>query len=135
MLGSNGNQETIAGAIADVSDRLTQLVHDEIDLAKAEVTEKVRGLLTGAALVAVGAVFGVFALIFGLLTLAWGLNSLLTSIWLGFAIVLGVLLVMMGGALAIAWRLLKVGAPKPTMAIDEAKKIRATVTARSGADD
>jgi len=134
LLGNNGQQETIAGAIADVSDRLTQLVHDEIDLAKAEVMEKVRSLATGAALVAIGAVFGVFALIFGLLTLAWGLNSLLTSIWLGFVIVVGVLLVMMAGALVIAWRLLRVGAPKPTMAIDEAKKIRATVTARTGTD-
>jgi hypothetical protein len=32
-----------------------------------------------------------------------------------------------------AWRKLKVGAPKPDMAIDEAKKIRATVSTKSEA--
>jgi hypothetical protein len=38
-----------------------------------------------------------------------------------------VLLVLTGGAFLFAWRKLKVGAPTPKMAIDEAKKIRATV--------
>jgi uncharacterized membrane protein YgcG len=128
-LPDNG-QESIAQAIAEVSDRLTRLVHDEIELAKAEVTEKVSSLARGAAAVAAGAVFGIFALIFGLATLAWGLNSLLTSIWLGFLIVLVILLALTVGAFLFAWRKLKVGAPTPKMAIDEAKKIQATITAK-----
>ncbi len=114
--------------MTEVSERVTLLVREEIELARAEVTQKVSSLARGAAAVAVGAVFGVFALIFGLGTLAWGLNSLLSSIWLGFAIVFVLLLVLTGGALLFALRKLKVGAPKPTMAIDEAKKIRETVT-------
>ncbi len=114
--------------MTEVSERVTLLVREEIELARAEVTQKVSTLARGAAAVAVGAVFGIFALIFGLGTLAWGLNSLLSSIWLGFAIVFVLLLVLTGGALLFALRKLKVGAPKPTMAIDEAKKIRETVT-------
>jgi uncharacterized membrane protein YqjE len=131
---SNGQSDSIAAAITEVSERLTQLVHDEIDLAKAEVTQKVSSLARGAAAVAAGAVFGIFALVFLLLTIAWGINSLLTSIWLGFLIVLVILLALTAGAFLFAWRKLKVGAPTPTMAIDEAKKIQATITAKPGTE-
>jgi uncharacterized membrane protein YqjE len=132
--GNNGQSDSIAAALTEISERLTQLVHDEIELAKAEVTTKVSTLARGAAAVAAGAVFGIFAIVFALLTLAWGINSLLTSIWLGFLIVLVILLVLTAGAFLFAWRKLKVGAPTPTMAIDEAKKIQATITAKPGAD-
>jgi protein-S-isoprenylcysteine O-methyltransferase Ste14 len=128
----NGHPDSIAAAIAEVSESLTKLVQDEIELAKAEVIEKASALARGAAAVAAGAVFGVFAVIFVLLTAAWALDGLLVSgtgkVWLGFLIVLGVLLVLTVGAFLFAWRKLKVGAPTPKMAIDEAKKIRETVS-------
>ena len=80
--------------------------------------------------------FGVFAVIFLLLTIAWVLDAIFVNgagdIWVGFAIVLAILAVATVGSFLFAWRKLKVGAPTPNMAIDEAKKIRATV--RSGAD-
>jgi len=129
----NGPPDSIAAAIAEVSESLTKLVQDEIELAKAEVVEKASALARGAAAVAAGAVFGVFAVIFVLLTAAWALDGLLVSgtgkVWLGFLIVLGVLLILTLGAFLFAWRKLKVGAPTPKMAIDEAKKIRETVSA------
>ena len=81
---------------------------------------------------AIGAVFGVFALVFVLLTIAWGLNSALSSIWLGFLIVMVVLILLTAGAFLFAWRKLKVGAPTPKLAIEEAKKIRATVRPGGG---
>jgi protein-S-isoprenylcysteine O-methyltransferase Ste14 len=111
---------------------MTVLVREEIELAKAEVTTKVSSIARGAAAVAAGAVFGVFALIFVLLTIAWGLNDALGSLWLGFLIVAVLLVALTVGAFLFAWRKLKVGAPTPTMAIDEAKKIRATVTPGGG---
>jgi hypothetical protein len=77
-------------------------------------------------------VFGVFALVMGLGTLAWGLNSLIGSLWLGFLITFVVLLILTGGAFLFAWRKLKVGAPTPQMAIEEARKIRETVSAKPG---
>jgi protein-S-isoprenylcysteine O-methyltransferase Ste14 len=129
----DSGQDSIAQAIAEVSDRLTRLVHDEIELAKAEMTEKISSLARGAAAVAAGAVFGIFAIVFLFGTIAWGLNSLLTSIWLGFLIVFAGLLALTVGAFLFAWRKLKVGAPTPQMAIDEAKKIQATITAKPGA--
>ena len=44
-----------------------------------------------------------------------------------------VLIILTVVAFLFAWRKLKVGAPKPTMAIDEARKIRATVKPGGGA--
>jgi uncharacterized small protein (DUF1192 family) len=126
--------ENLAKTVTEVSERVTLLVREEIELAKAEVTQKVSSLARGAAAVAVGAVFGVFAVVFALLTLAWGLNSAFGSVWEGFAVVLVVLLALTAGAGMFAWRKLKVGAPKPQMAIDEAKKIRETVASRPGSE-
>jgi uncharacterized membrane protein YqjE len=124
--------DSLAAAVTDVSEKLAVLVRDEIELAKAEVTEKVSSLARGAAAVAVGAVFGVFALIFVLLTVAWSVNSAFNGLWQGFLIVTVVLVLLTVGAFLFAWRKLKVGAPTPKMAIDEAKKIRATVKPGGG---
>ena len=112
---------------------MSVLVREEVELAKAEVVTKVSSIARGAAAVAVGAVFGVFALIFVLLTIAWAINEATGHLWLGFAIVMVLLLALTAGAFLFAWRKLKVGAPTPKMAIDEAKKIRATIKPGSGA--
>jgi Na+-transporting methylmalonyl-CoA/oxaloacetate decarboxylase gamma subunit len=114
-------------AVQQVSEKVSVLVREEIELAKAEVTLKVTSLGRGAVAAIIGAVFGFFWLIFALLTLAWGLNSLLDSIWLGFAIVMALLLLLTVFVALFAWRKLKVGAPTPDMAIEEGKRIRDTV--------
>ncbi len=113
---------------------MSVLVREEIELAKTEVSVKAKSLGRGAAAVAAGSVFGVFAVIFMLLTIAWGLNSLLSSIWLGFLIVFVLLLIMTVIAFLVARRLFQVGPPAPTMAIEEAKLIRETVAATTEAE-
>ncbi len=128
--------DNVAAAVTEVTEHLTVLVREEIELAKVEMTEKVSSLTRGAAAVAAGAVFGVFAIVFLLITLAWILDALFVDgagdIWVGFAIVFVVLGAATGGAFLFAWRKLKVGAPKPEMAIEEARKIRATVKPGGG---
>lgn len=123
--------------MTEVSERVSVLVREEIELAKAEMMVKVMSIARGAVAIAAGAVFGVFAVIFALFALAWGLNDVIISgvgnLWIGFAIVLGVLGVLAVGAFIFAWRKLTVGAPMPKMAIDEAKKIRETVATRTEA--
>ena len=121
--------DSLAAAVTDVSEKLGVLVREEIELAKAEMVEKGTSIARGAAAGAVGAVFGVFALIFVLLTNARGINSPATSLWIGFAVVMVVLILLTVAAFLFAWRKLKVGAPTPKMAIDEAKKITDTVKA------
>ena len=139
MPADNGRPENLVQTVTEISDRMTNLVRDEIELAKAEVTRKAMSLLRGTAAVAAGAVFGVFAIVMGLEAAAWALNAILVpgagSIWEGFLIVFGVLALLALGAFMIAWRALKSGAPPtPTMAIDEAKRIRETVTAKAEID-
>jgi H+/Cl- antiporter ClcA len=114
--------------VAEVSEKASLLVRQEIELAKAEVTEKASKLAKGAG---VGAAAGVF-LIFGVTmlfhTLAWLLNDLFdwNSIWIGFGIVTLWLFLLAGLAALIAQRLFKKGAPPtPDLAIEEAKKTRA----------
>ena len=135
MAPGNGKPESIATSVTEVSERMSTLVREEIELAKAEVTTKVSSIARGTAAVAAGAVFGVFAILFGLTTLAWGIDAILVDgagdIWIGFAIVFGLLSLASLTVFLFAWRKLRVGPPTPKMAIDEAKKIRETVAASS----
>jgi len=119
-----------------VSERATLLVREEIELAKAELAAKARKLATGAVVGIVAGVFFVTALFFLLNSAAWGAYLIFggTAYWAGFLLVAVVLFVL--GALAgiVAYRAVRRGTPPtPTMAIDEAKKIRDTVTATEGA--
>ena len=123
--------ENFATAATEVTERMTLLVREEIELAKAEMTAKATSIARGAAAVAAGAVFGVFGIVFGLLSAAWGINSALNSLWAGFVIVFAVLILLTVAASLFAWRKLRVGPPTPKMAIDEAKLIRETVTTKA----
>jgi len=136
LAAENGKSETLVTAVTEVSDRVSNLVREEIELAKAEVAIKARSLLRGTVAVLAGAVFGVFAVFMGLEALAWALNAVLVpgagSIWEGFLIVFGLLAVLAIASFGFAWTKLKAGSPPaPTMAIDEAKRIRETVASRT----
>jgi uncharacterized membrane protein YgcG len=120
--------ENLAEALTEVSERLSVLVREEIELAKAEVTVKAKSYQRGAIAGAAGAVFGVFAIVFVLLTIAWSINDATGHLWIGFAVVMVVLLLLTAFAFFFAWRKFSVGGPKPDMAIEEARRIRATVT-------
>jgi uncharacterized membrane protein YgcG len=127
----------IATAITEVSERATVLVREEIELAKAEVTEKATRLAKGAAVGVAAGIFFAMALIFALVGCAWLLyyylpGSDFTYFWGFFAMAVILLLL---GALAglLAAKAVKKGSPPvPNMAIDEAKKIKQTVS--SGGD-
>jgi hypothetical protein len=129
------NNDNLATAMTEVSERVSVLIREEIELARAEVTEKVTSVARGAIAVAAGAVFGLFGLVILLETIAWVLNAIITdsagSIWVGFLIVTALLFAATIGAFVFAYRKLQIGTPKPEMAIDEAKKIRATVSTKS----
>ncbi|MFL5819361.1 MAG: phage holin family protein [Solirubrobacteraceae bacterium] len=131
---SDGSAQTIAAAVTEISDRATLLIREEIELAKAEVTEKVTKLIKGAVVAIVAGVFAVLGLIFLLHGLSWLLAEYLFSraTW-GFLVVAGMLFVLgaIAGFVAVRW--LRFGAPPtPEMAIDEAQRIRATFTGEPG---
>jgi uncharacterized membrane protein YqjE len=120
-------------AIQDVTEKLSLLFREEIELAKAEMVEKVTKLLKGAVIGIVAGVFALFGLIYLLEGAAWaiwlGLDGDGNNFWVGFVIV-AVLLFIFGALGAfIAARLFKRGAPPtPQMAIEEGKLIKETVT-------
>ncbi len=128
----------IAAAIAEVSERAQVLVREEIELAKVEVTEKATKLVKGAVVGIAAGIFVAMALIFALVGFAWLLYYYLpgnqfTYFWGFFAMAVILLLL---GALAglLAAKAVKKGAPPmPTMAIDEAQKIKQTVSNGSAA--
>jgi uncharacterized membrane protein YqjE len=133
----SGSPQQISAAIQEITDRAQVIVRDEIALAKAEVTEKVTKLVRGAV---IGVVAGVFAL-GGLLLVLHGLSWLAwyalpvgdTAYFWGFFLVALILFVLGGLAGLLAARLLKSGSPpKPDLAIEEAQRIRETVTSSGG---
>ena len=131
-MADNGASD-LARAIQEITDKAQLLVHEEIELAKAEMIEKVTKLLRGAVFGLVAGVFAVFALIYLLHALSWGLWDVLgneSNFWLGFLITGGVILVIGVIAGFIAMRLIKKGTPPtPQLAIEEAQLIKGTLTA------
>ena len=123
--------QNIAQAIQEVSERVSLLVHEEIELAKVEVTEKVTKLVKGAIVGIAAGIFAVFGLIYllhGFAWLAWYELFPDNQFFWGFFVVAAVLFLV--GALAgfIAARAMKSGAPPtPKLAIDEAKLIKETI--------
>jgi uncharacterized membrane protein YqjE len=127
------NRTTDLGeAIQEVTERASLLVREEIELAKAEVTEKVTKLIKGAAVGIVAGIFFVAGLIYLLHSLSWLLWQVIggeDDFWIGFLIVAVALFLL--GAIAgfVAARFVKRGAPPtPVMAIEEAQLIKETIT-------
>ncbi len=125
--------QNIATTIAEVSERASLLVREEIELAKAEMTEKATKLARGAVVGVAAGIFLMTALFFVLVGCAWLLYYYLPigndfTYFYGF-FAMAVILVLLGViAGLIAARVVKKGAPPvPTMAIEEARRIRETV--------
>lgn len=139
----SGDQRSpnLAAAIAEVSERASILVREEIELAKAEMAQKATRLAKGAIVAIVAGVFVVTALFFALLGLAWLLyfelpiGNQFTFFWGFFA--MAVILLMLGAlAGVIAAKAVKAGSPPtPSMALEEARKIRETVSSSGDTDD
>ncbi len=125
--------QSITKAIGEISDRATLLVHEEIELAKAEMSEKVAKIARGAVVGAAAGVFLLTALVLALVGCAWLLYFYLPigndfTYFYGF-FAMAVILVILGViAGLIAARVLKRSSPPmPNMAIEEARKIRESV--------
>lgn len=120
--------------VAEVSEKASLLVRQEVELAKAEITDKFTKLGRGAAIGAAAGVFAIFGITMLFHTLAWFLTDIFnweTSAWAGFLVVTVVLFILAGLAAFIAGRLFKKGAPPtPDMAIEEARKTRADLEAQ-----
>jgi uncharacterized membrane protein YqjE len=134
-LAAEGNQRPVSAdekslgeLVTRVSENASLLIREEIELAKAEIEQKMKWMARGAAAGSVAAVFLLFALIYLLESAAWGIADALNTIWLGFLIV-GLVLValaIVGGLFAL--RSFRSGAPPtPDQAIEEARLIKEAI--------
>jgi len=126
------DERSVGELVLDVSERVSILVREEIELAKTEVREKVTKLVRGSV---VGIAAGVFVLL-GLAMLmhgiAWLLNDLFFSsnLWAGFMIEALFWFCVAAGAGWFAYRSVQAGAPPtPDLAIEEARRTKETLEA------
>jgi lysylphosphatidylglycerol synthetase-like protein (DUF2156 family) len=123
-----------AATLQEVTDRASLIVREEIELAKAEISQSLNKLAKGAAIGAAAGVFVLAGLIYFLHALSWLIWKLVRgdgtdNFYLGFLIVAVFLFVLAGLAAFVAYRLVRRGAPPtPTMAIEEAQRVRETIT-------
>ena len=122
--------QSIGHTVAEISEKASLLVREEIELAKAEVTRKATSLGKGAAVAAAAGVFALVGFLFFLHFVAWILaEEIYDKAWMGYLTVAIVFFVLAAIAGLIGVRWIKKGAPPtPDMAIEEAKLIRETVT-------
>jgi uncharacterized membrane protein YqjE len=121
------DDRSVGEMVLDVSERVSVLVREEIELAKTEITEKVTKLLRGSAVGAAAGVFALLGLAMFMHAMAWLLNDLFFSdhVWIGFAAESLIWFVIAAAAGLFAYRAVKAGAPPvPEMAIEEAKLTR-----------
>ncbi|HYG97251.1 MAG TPA: phage holin family protein [Solirubrobacterales bacterium] len=118
------SQRPIGDLVVEVTENASTLVREEIELAKAEVSEKVGKILRGSVVGIAAGVFAFLALILIMHGIAWLLSEELFDgkAWPGFFIEAAVFLLIAALAGFIASKALKQGAPPmPEQAIEEAK--------------
>jgi uncharacterized membrane protein YqjE len=122
----DASEKSVGQLVVDVSDKALLLVREEIELAKAELREKVSKLIGGAIVGLVAAAFALLALIYFLHGVAHFFQEVVgLSLWVGYLIVAGVLIILGIVGVIGAWRLVKAGSPpSPKLAAAEARKTR-----------
>lgn len=128
----------IARSVGEIIDNFTLLVHDEIELAKAEVAQSAQNLLRGSVAGVLGGVFAFFGLFIFLIGISFLINDALDfGNWPGFLIVAFMLFFFGAIAAVFALRKIKKGSHiAPTKAIAEARLTQAALQAHATpADD
>lgn len=127
-----GPDRGVGELVVDVSDRVSTLVREEIELAKTEIREKVTKLIQGSVIGIAAAIFVVMGLAMVMHSIAWVLNDYFFSdhVWIGFLIEGVFWFIVAGIAGLIAKRAVEAGAPPtPDLAIEEAKRTKETLEA------
>jgi len=126
----DSDERSVAELVFDVSERASSLVREEIELAKAEIGEKVGKLLRGSVVGVAAGAFAFLSLILVMQGVAWLLAEEVFdgNAWPGFFVEAGLFLLVAAGAGYFAFRSVQAGAPPvPEQAIEEAKQIRSTL--------
>jgi uncharacterized membrane protein YqjE len=125
---SVGSDERPIGDVVNrISENASLLIREEIELAKAEIEQKVKRIARGAVVGAVAGFFVLLGLIFAVETAAWALDDVFnwTGTWPGFLVATGALFLFAALGGLFAARSFKAGTPPtPDKAIEEARLIK-----------
>jgi H+/Cl- antiporter ClcA len=127
---SGPDDRSVAELVFDVSEHASSLVREEIELAKAEIGEKVGKILRGSVVGLAAGTFAFLALILIMEGVAWLLAEEVFdgNAWPGFFVEAALFLLVAAGAGLFAYRSVQAGAPPvPEQAIEEAKQIKSTL--------
>jgi uncharacterized membrane protein YqjE len=133
--GPAAEDRSVSDLVFDVSHRASGLIREEIELAKAEVGEKVGKLLRGSVVGIAAGVFAFLALILVMEGFAWLLNEEVFDgkAWPGFFVEAALFLLIAAGAGLFAYRSVQAGAPPlPEQAIEEAKLTKEMLSKEDG---
>ena len=125
------DERKLGELVFDVTEGISGLVREEIQLAKAEVSEKAGKIARGAVVGISAGVFAFLALILVMEGIAWLLNEEVFDgkTWPGFFIEAAAFLLIAALAALIAFKAVKAGAPPtPDQAIEEAKLTKEMLT-------
>jgi uncharacterized membrane protein YqjE len=114
----------LADLVVEVSEHASTLVREEIELAKAEISEKVGKILRGSVVGIAAGTFAFLAMIMIFHGIAWLLGEEVFSgnIWAGYFVTAAGFLLLSALAGFIAYRSVRAGSPPvPQQAIEEAK--------------
>ncbi len=128
------DDRSVGKLVLDVSERVSILIREEIELAKTEVREKVSKLVQGGVAGIAAGVFVLMGLAMLMHGIAWLLNDLFfeDNVWVGFMVEAVFWFVVAAGVGLFAYRSMQAGAPPtPDLAIEEARRTKETLEAGS----
>jgi uncharacterized membrane protein YqjE len=129
------DHRSVTELVFDVTERTSTLIREEIELAKAEISEKLGKILRGSVVGIAAGVFAFLALILIMEGVAWLLNEEVFDgkFWPGFFIEAAAFLLIAAAAGFFAYRSVQAGAPPvPEQAIEEAKLTKAMLEKEEG---
>jgi uncharacterized membrane protein YqjE len=118
---------SVSELVFDVAEKSSSLLREEIELAKAEIAEKVSKILRGSVVGLAAGAFAFLALILVMEGVAWLLAEEVFdgNAWPGFFVEAALFLLIAAAAGLFAYRSVQAGAPPlPEQAIEEAKLTR-----------
>lgn len=126
----SADEKSIADLVVEVSEKASLLVREEVELAKAEIEQKVKAIGRGAVVAAAAGFFVLLALIIAIEGAAWAINAAwgYDHLWIGFLIAAGGLLLLAIVAAIVGIRSFSSGTPPtPDRAIAEARLIKEAI--------
>jgi hypothetical protein len=123
-----GDERSIAQLFGDSISELTKLVQNEVDLARAEIAQKLNLGTAAAKLIGVGAIFLTPGIVLVLLAIAAELTTLGLSQPLAYLISGVAALIIAGILVGVGMSRLSSSALKPTATLDQIRQDKAMAT-------